>query len=132
MIVIDTHVLLWWIAGETANLTTAAQNALERAADDGAVLASSITAWEITRLHDRGRIGLSIDPQEWLDEVAASGKVEFVPLDNEIAILGARLGPDFHKDPADRFIAATSQKLALPLVTADEKIRNYPGVRTIW
>lgn len=132
MIVVDTHVLLWWVVGEPSKLSAAAKEALSAATDDGLVWASSISAWEITRLHDRGRIVLSMDPREWLGELAASGTVEFVPLDNEIAMLGARLGPDFHKDPADRFIAATSQRLAAPLVTADEKIRAYPHVRTIW
>ena len=130
MIVIDTHVLLWWIGGETSKLSVAAREAF--AVSNGPVWASAISAWEITRLHDRGRIGLSIDPEEWLGDLAASGMVQFVPLDNEVAILGARLGPDFHKDPADRFIVATSQKLSAPLVTADEKILRYPHVRTIW
>ncbi|TYR34934.1 type II toxin-antitoxin system VapC family toxin [Mesorhizobium microcysteis] len=132
MIVIDTHVLLWWVAGDTSRLSAAAVDALDDAGHGGAIRASAISAWEITLLHDRGRIGLSIDARKWLGEVEASGRVKFVPLDNEIAILGARLGPDFHKDPADRFIAATSQKLSVPLVTADEKIRNYPQIRTIW
>jgi PIN domain nuclease of toxin-antitoxin system len=132
VIVIDTHVLLWWIAGETSKLSAAAAEALNAASGGGLIRVSSISAWEIVLLHDRGRIGLAMDPREWLEAVAASGTVKFVPLDNEIAMLGARLGPDFHKDPADRFIAATSRKLAAPLVTADKKMRHYPHLRTIW
>jgi PIN domain nuclease of toxin-antitoxin system len=39
---------------------------------------------------------------------------------------------EFHKDPADRMIVATSRQLAILVVTPDEKIRAYPHVRNIW
>jgi PIN domain nuclease of toxin-antitoxin system len=63
------------------------------------------------------------------------GQIEsglFVPVDNEIAVRSVELPGEIHKDPADRMIVATARKLAAPLVTADEKIQNYPHVRTIW
>ena len=55
-----------------------------------------------------------------------------MPVDNVIAVRSTELPGDFHKDPADRFIVATARKLSAPLVTADEKIRAYAHVRTIW
>ena len=58
--------------------------------------------------------------------------MEFVPIDNEIAVKSTRRGEEFHKDPADRWIVATSQTLGAPLVTADAKILKYPHVATIW
>ncbi len=39
---------------------------------------------------------------------------------------------EFHQDPADRMIVATARKLAVPLVTADEKIINDEHVKTVW
>ncbi len=58
--------------------------------------------------------------------------MQFIPVDNEIGIEAANLPGEFHKDPADRIIVATGRKFGAPVVTADEKIRAYPHVRTIW
>lgn len=37
-----------------------------------------------------------------------------------------------HNDPADRFIVATALELDVPVVTPDDAIRQYPGVRILW
>ncbi|SFT48032.1 type II toxin-antitoxin system VapC family toxin [Mesorhizobium sp. YR577] len=132
MIVIDTHVLLWWLAGEARQLSPAAQNAIEAELDGGTIFVSSASAWEIAILASRRRIGLASDVSEWLKKVGEIEAVKFVPIDNEIAVKSTQLGEDFHKDPADRWIVATSQKLGAPLVTADSKITQYPHVATIW
>ena len=132
MIVIDTHVLVWWVR-ESGTLSTAAKRALKNATKSGSeVLISSISAWEIAMLVEKGRLVLSMDVERWLDEVAQIDGVRFVPVDNEIGIKSAVLPGTFHKDPADRMIVATARKLAVPLVTADEKIIRYEHVKTIW
>lgn len=43
-----------------------------------------------------------------------------------------QLPGDFHEDPANRIIAATTRKFAAPLGSADEKIRSHPHERVIW
>ena len=132
MIVIDTHVLVWWVS-ESGTLSTAAKRALKNATKSGSeVLISSISAWEIAMLVEKGRLVLSMDVERWLDGVAQIDGVRFVPVDNEIGIKSAVLPGTFHKDPADRMIVATARKLAVPLVTADEKIIRYEHVKTIW
>ena len=40
--------------------------------------------------------------------------------------------PDIHRDPADRIIIATAMEENAILVSADEDIRKYPGLRTLW
>lgn len=55
-----------------------------------------------------------------------------MPVDNQIGYKSATLPGEFQKDPADRMIVATARRLAASLVTADEKIRQYPNVKTIW
>jgi PIN domain nuclease of toxin-antitoxin system len=132
VIVIDTHILLWWFSGDEARLSTPALRAIESEREKGTIFVSSATAWEIAVLTSRKRIGLSSDVFEWLETVGRAAAIKFVPIDNEIAVRSTRLGDDFHKDPGDRFIVATAQKLGAPLVTADEKIRRYAGVETIW
>jgi PIN domain nuclease of toxin-antitoxin system len=58
--------------------------------------------------------------------------VTFIPVGNELAVNAVELPGEFHKDPADRLIVATARKFAVRLVMADEKIRAYPHVWTIW
>ena len=132
MIVLDTHALIWWVTGDHEQLSSAALKAIEAELDGGQILISSISAWELSMLVAKGRIALSMDVAEWLALVGQIKAVSFVPVDNEIAVKSTELPCEFHKDPADRMIVATARKLAAPLVTADEKIRNYPHVRSVW
>jgi len=132
MIVLDTHVLIWWVSGATEQLSTAAQQAIRQEMEHGKIVVSSISAWELAMLVTKGRLALSMDVAEWLGCVGQIESVSFVPVDNTIAVKSTELPSEFHKDPADRLIVATARRLAAPLVTADEKIRAYPHVRTIW
>ena len=132
MIVLDTHVLIWWASGESAQLSSAAARAINTQMDGGQLVISSISAWELAMLVNRGRLDLTMDIEEWLTVVGQIEAVRFVPVDNEIGLKSVELPGDFHKDPADRLIVATARKLAAPLVTADDKIRAYPHVQTIW
>jgi len=132
MIVLDTHVLLWWVSGSD-ELSVAAKKAIKRTLTQGSeLIVSSISAWEVSMLIDKERLILSMDVESWFDEVSQIDGVRFMPVDNEIGIKSTVLPGDFHKDPADRMIVATARKLAVPLVTADAKIRNYEHVKTIW
>lgn len=132
MIVLDTHVLIWWVSGATDQLSPAAQQAIEQEMVDGKIAVSSISAWELAMLVAKGRLALSMDVSEWLTCVGQIESVSFIPVDNIIAVKSTELPGEFHKDPADRIIVATARKVAAPLVTADEKILAYPHVRTIW
>ena len=132
MIVIDTHILVWWVSG-VETLSTAAKKAIKNTlSNSGEVLVSSISAWEIAMLVEKGSLVLSMDVESWLDEVSQIDGVRFLPIDNEIGVKSTALPGEFHKDPADRMIVATARKLAVPLVTADEKILQYEHVKTIW
>lgn len=132
MIVIDTHILVWWVSSNES-LSTSASKTIKNTLDSGSeVLVSSISVWEISMLIEKGRLILSMDLTNWLDEIAQIDGVRFVSIDNEIAIKSTLLPGEFHKDPADRMIVATARKFAVPLVTADEKIIRYEHVKTIW
>ena len=132
MIVLDTHTLLWWASGDKVKLSPAAIQAIEGQLTAGKIVVSSISAWELAVLVSKGRIALSMDVEAWLKVAAEIPSVSFVPVDNEIAVKSVELPGEFHKDPADRLIVATARMLAAPLVTADDKIRAYPHVKTIW
>jgi PIN domain nuclease of toxin-antitoxin system len=131
VIVLDTHTLVWWASGDPL-LSKKARTAIEREQPDGDIIVSSISAWEIAVLVERGKLVLSMDVGSWLSTVAQIDAVHFLPVDVEIATKSLALPGDFHKDPADRMIVATARKLAVPLVTKDDKIRAYAHVKTIW
>ncbi|GHT91305.1 twitching motility protein PilT [Betaproteobacteria bacterium] len=132
MIVLDTHALIWWATGDVTRLTPPALQALEHETGGGTIMVSSISAWELAMLVAKGRLTLQMDVSRWLSLVNQIEAVSFIPVDNEIAVSSTTLPDAFHKDPADRIIVATARKYAAPLVTADEKIRAYPHVHTIW
>jgi len=131
VIVLDTHTLVWWVTGDSA-LSKKATKAIEHEQAGGVIIVSAISAWEVAMLVAHGRLILSMDVSSWLAAVADIEVVRFLPVDVEIAVKSVELPGDFHKDPADRMIVATARKLAVPLVTKDDKILNYPHVKTIW
>ncbi len=132
MILLDTHILIWWVSG-SGQLSANAKRAIDTTLNaDREVIVSSISVWEIAMLINRGRLVLSMDIDNWIGELTQIEGLGFIPVDNEIGVKSTKLPGRFHKDPADRMIVATAHKFAVPLVTADEKIRNYEHVRSIW
>lgn len=131
MIVLDTHTLIWWVTDDAA-LSKTAKDEINRELEGGDIIISAISAWEISMLVANQRLVLSMEVSAWLSTVAEIEAVSFMPVDIEIATKSVELPGEFHKDPADRMIVATARKLAVPLVTKDEKIRAYPHVKTIW
>ena len=132
MIVLDTHALVWWVTGAKTQLSKAASKLIDAELKSGEIIVSSISAWEISMLIERGRLALSKDVAEWLALVGQIEGLRFAPVDNDIGVASTRLPGDFHNDPADRIIVATARKFSAALVTADEKIRAYPHVKTVW
>jgi PIN domain nuclease of toxin-antitoxin system len=132
MIVLDTHALIWWVSGDSSQLSKAAVDVISTEQKNGEILISSISCWEIAMLIAKDRIAISMDVDAWLNLVKQIDSVRFVSVDNEIAVKSTELPGEFHKDPADRMIVATARKFAASLVTADEKILSYPHVKTIW
>jgi PIN domain nuclease of toxin-antitoxin system len=113
-------------------LSEPAKEAIDAAVKSKTVHVSCISSWEIALLVERGRLRLALDVRDWLCRCEALPFLTFVAFGNAIAIESVRL-PDFpHADPADRIIAATALSLGAALVTKDDKLRNYPHVKTIW
>jgi PIN domain nuclease of toxin-antitoxin system len=61
----------------------------------------------------------------WRHDLRRRGIVE-LPLGGAACIAAAKLD-EFHADPADRLIVATTRELGGTLLTADEKILAWPG-----
>jgi PIN domain nuclease of toxin-antitoxin system len=125
-LLLDTHALLWWLAGDR-RLSTPARRAIENA--ENAVFVSAASAWEISTKHRLGK----------LDAAAIVGRLGalltsqgFEPLDmtvNHAERAGAL--PDEHRDPFDRMLAAQAQAENLTLVSNDAAFDGY-GVTLLW
>lgn len=131
MIVLDTHVWLWWISNPE-NLSLAANQAIDQAITESSVIISSISTWEVALLVDKGRLKLSVDIRDWVRKTESLPFIRFAPVDNTISLRSVNLPGHFHSDPADRIITATAMTMGLPLITKDDKIIAYPHVQTIW
>ena len=86
MIVVDTHVLVWWVDGGTELSLHAKEAIKQEVSPAGEILISSITAWEVAMLVDKGRLSLTMNIDDWFAVVGEIEGVRFVPLDNELAI----------------------------------------------
>ena len=131
MYVLDTHTLIWWVSSDS-RLSASAKIAIEsaRAAGDE-IIVSSITSWEIAMLLNKGRLQLTMDVDSWISTISQIENVRFYAVDNKVMIESTRLPGDFHKDPTDRLIVALARVMSATLITADEKILNYPYVKTL-
>ena len=126
VIVLDTHVWLWWLDGNAALPSRMA--ALLQAEASNGLGVSAISCWEVAKLSERGRLALAMPVERWL-ALALRPPVLLLPLAPEIAVESTRLPGDFHRDPADQMIVATARVFDSPLATLDRAIRGYPHVR---
>lgn len=132
MILLDTHALVWWVA-EPKRIPAKARRAIDAAvkANEG-IAVSSISVWEIAMLVARKRLAFTIDADTWIDSVEALPFLTFVPVDNRIAIRSVQLADFPHRDPADRLIVATALGNGATVVTADNRLRGYKPITTLW
>lgn len=131
MIVLDTHVLLWWFSAPE-RLSIRARRAVTDVLRRGPVVASVISVFEIATAARRGRLHLGRAADQWLADLRKMPELRFEPLSADIARAAGELPESIHGDPADRIIAATTLSLGASLVTADRKLRRSPLLPTIW
>ncbi|MGB7546696.1 MAG: type II toxin-antitoxin system VapC family toxin [Terracidiphilus sp.] len=120
-LLLDTHVLVWLMFGET-KLGKQARRAIDVAARTNRLFLSAITPWEIAVLVSKRRIDLHQDTMEWVRAAISLPGVTLVPLEPEIAVASTRLPWEMHPDPADRMLVATARHLSATLVTADRML----------
>lgn len=128
MILLDTHVFVWW-AAQRGKLS---KKALRVLTTDQQPRLSDISLWEIAMLVSRGRLKFDRDVDVWLETALEETRIEIVAIDSAIAYRSTRIGAQFHGDPADQLIAATAIERRIALVTADENLRHSSAVTTIW
>lgn len=131
-LLLDTHTLLWW-KGDPRRLSREARRQIGRARS---LLVSSISLWEVATLLRRGRIRLDRELDIWVDDLLSEGELAVAALTPPAAVMAGELADAFPGDPADRLIYATALDLHVPLLSKDERLREFAEqdrrVRIIW
>ncbi|MFD8992470.1 type II toxin-antitoxin system VapC family toxin [Streptomyces goshikiensis] len=113
-LLLDTHVVLWWLSGDLPEL------ARDLLATERRVYMSAVTPWEISVKQATGKLH---SPED-LAVRARDTQFQALPIVSEH---GARAGqlPPHHRDPFDRMLVAQAQTEGLTLVTRDKFIPLY-------
>lgn len=121
---LDTCTALYLIANEP--MSDAANAAIDRSVDAGVALRlSPITAWEVGLLAKRGRFKSSLSPQRWFERLRTMRGIELCELTADVLMGSSFLPGNFHKDPADRIIAATAREYGFTVMTRDRALLDY-------
>jgi PIN domain nuclease of toxin-antitoxin system len=120
-LLLDTHILLWWLMGDR-RLPKGVAKALASPENDVAVSAASV--WEIVIKRMLGRIEVDLD--ELLSSIVADGFAELpVRFSHTLSVQSL---PRHHDDPFDRILIAQAVSDGRRLVTTDQSVLAYAGV----
>jgi PIN domain nuclease of toxin-antitoxin system len=117
-LLLDTHVVLWWLA-DAPELGSVAREAIANRAN--VVHVSAVTAWEITVKRALGKLEM---PDDWEQALAAEPFTQ-LPITWSHALRVGGL-PDLHRDPFDRLLVAQALVEGLVLVSHDAAMARYP------
>ena len=131
MILLDTHVWLWWLHAPE-KLSPRAQAALREAEDRRAIRVSAISVWEVAVKVELGKLTLPMDILSWYELANADRPTIIEPLIPEDLVASTLLPGSLHRDPADRIIVAVARRCSAHLVTRDRKLLDDPHVETLW
>jgi PIN domain nuclease of toxin-antitoxin system len=121
VILLDTHVLIWFVQADPV-LGTQAREQIETC--EGELGVSAITPWEVAMLVGKKRVSLGRSAGDWVNRTLALDNIRLIPLEPAIAVEAGEL-EGLHGDPADRIIIATARRFSAPLLTADRAILAY-------
>lgn len=119
---LDSHVLLWWMADD-ARLGPLAREALEAAARPSF---SAASIWELLLKAERGSLTL---PESFEQDVVRSGLTELPVTAAHARAMLTVDGLDRH-DPFDSLLVAQARVERMPFLTADRKLLEL-GLRFV-
>jgi len=126
-LLLDTHIWLWMFR-EPHKLSSVVHQAVTDPANSRYL--SPISIWEVMILLEKKRISFQEDFALWFARTAQDLELEEANLTWQVVYEMRYILPN-HKDPADRFLAATAFAFDLTLVTADQKMIGVPGLKVL-
>lgn len=126
-VLLDTHAVLWWLAGD-AQLSDLARAAIGD--ESNQVFVSAASTWEVATKHRLGKLPeagpLAVD---FGLEMRRQGFTELPISWGHAQVAGALPGP--HRDPFDRMLIAQAREEKMALVS-DEAVFDAYGVTRLW
>ena len=130
-VVVDTHAILWYLAGDMRLSATALEVLDATTAAGEPIYVPAITLIELSYLIEKGRLPGEVRERllKALDD--AESACCLPPLDRRVADAMEFVPRGEVPDLPDRIIAATPVALLAPLISRDGRIRSS-RVQTIW
>jgi PIN domain nuclease of toxin-antitoxin system len=123
-LLLDTHLVLWWMGGEASRISEKALAAL--GSEGMEPIVSAVTIWEVAIKRGLGKLK---SPGDLLPQLERAD-VKLLPITARHADLVASL-PLHHRDPFDRLLVAQASLEGLPLVSDDDSLRHY-DIEVVW
>ena len=117
-LLLDTHIWIWTRL-QPDRLSSPVVKALEDPENE--LWLSPLSIWELSNLVDKGRIVLNTGVEDWVARAMQAVPLKEAAITHEVALETRRVQLP-HRDPVDRFLAATAKVYELTLVTADERL----------
>jgi PIN domain nuclease of toxin-antitoxin system len=127
-LLLDTHVFLWAIS-EPKRLSSKARSAITKL--ENQVYVSPVTAYELSYKHRQGKLPSGTAIVTSFARQVAHLYASELPVSAPHTLAAGQLDWE-HKDPFDRILAAQAMVEGLTLVTADEDLRAFEPVATLW
>ncbi len=128
---LDTHTWIWWNMNPQ-KLSKKVKEIIGKSDLYDEMLLSAISPWEFSKLLEKKRIGISCNPEDWINVALDMPKLRIIPLSPILSYRSTVLPQPFHNDPADQIIVATARAENATLLTKDEKIHAYENVKSLW
>ena len=122
---LDTHVWIWAAADEPKKLGAHTRRLLNKAARQGTLYVSTVSAFEIAALATAGRLTLNQPVTRWIAESIDRAALRVLDLGIDAADDAGSIPATALSDPIDRMLVATARDEQMPLVTRDAKILDY-------
>ncbi len=117
-LLLDTHVWFWYLVG-SERLPKGLRDSLDR--EPGRLWLSPISVWELGVFEKKGRLLLQGGVRAWVSDAMKRFPLRLADLNTEVALSSLDLELP-HRDPADRFLAATALVFDLTLATVDRRL----------
>jgi PIN domain nuclease of toxin-antitoxin system len=118
-ILLDTHVLLWWLSDDQ-RLSGSARDLILDGSNE--ILVSAATGWEIAIKSALGKLIFEGVLEAFVDEQGFTKLPITLAHTSEISRL-----PPIHRDPFDRMLVAQTRVENLQILTVDQNILQYPA-----
>ena len=126
-LLLDTHVLLWFVLDEPRLSKTARTRIIE---SDDAVFISPASLWEVAIKIGLGKYSIPGPFEEFWTHQMSLNSFSLLPISLAHTARVIDLHP-VHRDPFDRLLVAQALEESIPIVSGDAILDEY-GVVRIW